>query len=46
MISILGATRNRPQLLESLLQSIEDQGLMPHEVIMFDALDVYQDAGE
>lgn len=43
MLSILVATRNRPQLLEGLLQSIEAQELIPHEVIIVDASDVYQE---
>jgi glycosyltransferase involved in cell wall biosynthesis len=37
MISIVVATRNRPQLLTELLQSIQKQQLMPLEVIIVDA---------
>jgi glycosyltransferase involved in cell wall biosynthesis len=39
MISILVATRNRPQLLVELLQSIQNQELKPFEVIIVDASD-------
>jgi glycosyltransferase involved in cell wall biosynthesis len=43
MISIVVATRNRPQLLRGLLQSIQVQDLMPKEVIIVDASDEYPD---
>jgi glycosyltransferase involved in cell wall biosynthesis len=43
MISIVVATRNRPQLLAELLQAIQKQDLKPLEVIIVDSSDNFID---